>query len=314
MTNSFLSLLHSFCLLSLALYFALLVTFDSSLLVFGHPMEATVQPPDGASVLVGHTVGDVFVVDETMSTTTPVLLGVLMMVVFLGISGFLITKAIQTHAQLANSLPIPVSRLAGADTIEDIFKLGKRSTDKRDINPEPSAPPRGQTQKLDDVPLATPHRHSGTNLHFRKPQISSMDSMDLLTPLLVPSSASPSTGRPCTPDSTLDTPPAPIPTSLALFDTLTVHKPRRALDVLVNRSPSTSGFADLEVDNERYLRAALGLSYPDGWGGFGYWSEASKDVAYGGDGPQDAWYMGENEFHGWAFPGPGGSREFDKTA
>lgn len=63
-----------------------------SLFVFGHPMEATLDPPDGASVLVGHAIGDIFVVDETMSTTTPMILGILMMVVFLGTSGFLVTK------------------------------------------------------------------------------------------------------------------------------------------------------------------------------------------------------------------------------
>ena len=55
-------------------------------------MEATLDPPDGASVLVGHAIGDIFVVDETMSTTTPMILGILMMVVFLGTSGFLVTK------------------------------------------------------------------------------------------------------------------------------------------------------------------------------------------------------------------------------
>ena len=63
-----------------------------SLFVFSHPMETTLDPLDSPNVLVGHAVGDLFVVDETMSTTTPVVLGILMMAVFLGISGFLITK------------------------------------------------------------------------------------------------------------------------------------------------------------------------------------------------------------------------------
>ena len=201
-------------------------------------------------------------------------------------------------------MPIPVSRLAGSDTIEDIFKLSKRSKSKEpdiDVDPEPPAPPLATaTQKFEDVPLATPHRHS-THLHFRKPQISTLgsESVDLSTPLLVSSSASPSA---CTPGSTLGTPRMPVPNPHTLD--AQKHKSRRALDVIVNRSPSTSGFAELEVDNKRYLRAALGLDYPDpeGWGELRCWSEAYTDGAYVGDGGLDAWYMGENEPHGWAFP------------
>ncbi len=214
-------------------------------------------------------------------------------------------------------MPIPVSRLAGSDTIEDIFRLNKRSTDvEPDIDPAPPASRRA-TEKLDNVPLATPHRHS-THLHFRKPQIASMDSTEgLSTPLLMPSSASSSSAPPSTPNSTLDTPPAPAPGDRLLSDALNGQKPRRALGPLpVNRSPPTTGFADLEVDNERYLRAALGLTYPEGWdSGFGYWPEVYKDGAYAEDrGAVDAWYTGENELHGWAFSGPGESREFDKVA
>ncbi|KAM5530532.1 hypothetical protein V8D89_015809 [Ganoderma adspersum] len=281
-------------------------------------MEATFDSLDGASVLVGHTVGDVFVVDETMSTTTPVVLGVLMTVVFFGISGFLITKAVQTHAQLANGMPIPVSRLAGSDTIEDIFGLGKRSTDDEpDVDPEPSAASRRATEKRDNVPLATPHKHS-MHLHFRKPQITSMESMDLSTPLLVLSPASSSTSPQCTPDSTLATPP-PAP-ALASGELMLpgkldvhVHKARRVLDDLANRSPD-AGFADLEVDNERYLRTALELTHPEGWGGFGYWPVEYRDGPFDEDSALDAWYTGENELHGWGFPGPVEVREFDKAA
>ncbi|PIL36042.1 hypothetical protein GSI_01702 [Ganoderma sinense ZZ0214-1] len=281
-------------------------------------MEASIDPLDGANVLVGHTVGDVFVIDETLSTTTPVLVGVLMTVVFFGISGFLITKAIQTHAQLANSMPIPVSRLAGSDTIEDIFGLGKRSTDaddSPDVNPEPPVAPRRVIAEKPDnvpVPLATPHKHS-MRLHFRKPQITSMESMDLSTPLLVPPSASSSTPNAspqCTPDSTLRTPP-PAPTRY-------VQKARRVLDDLANRSLSafTTGFADLEVENEKYLGNAMDLTHQEGWGGFGYWSEVYRDEVFGEDEDrvQDAWYTGENEFHGWAFPVPVEIHELDKTA
>lgn len=200
-------------------------------------------------------------------------------------------------------MPIPVSRLAGSETIEDIFKLSKRSmSEEPDINVdlEPSASPR-ETQKFEDVPLATPHKHS-MRLHFRKPRIiPSLESMDLSTPLLVSSSVSPS-GR--TPDSTLDTPCMPVPEP----HTLDALKPksRTPLSVLVNHSPSTSGLVELEFDNERYLRAALGLAPdPEGWGELGRWSEAYNDGVYDGDGAPDAWYTGGNELQGWAFPEAG---------
>lgn len=221
-------------------------------------------------------------------------------------------QAVQTHAQLANSMPIPVSRLAGSDTIEDIFGLSKRSTDDEpDVDPEPPAPSRRATEKRDNVPLATPHKHS-MHLHFRKPQITSMESMDLSTPLLVPSSASSSMSPQCTPDSTLATPPsAPVPGRLTLSDKLNTFRPRHVLDELAHRSASDTGFADLEVDNERYLRTALGLTHPEGWSGFGYWPEEYRDGPFDEDSALDAWYTGENELHGWHFSGPVEAREFD---
>ena len=215
-------------------------------------------------------------------------------------------KAIRTQAEESIGLPIPVSRLAGVDTIEDIFEIGKRAGREPDMS-------KSQEEDHDkDGSLATPHKHRRT-LHPKEAQSSSLadspgctsSTEDPCTPLLVSSIDSPSTASPNTPRDPLETPV--LPPFCPRGETPDSKKTHRVFGILVNRSPSRFADDDIELDDDvSYLRSALGMAHVespptmhDPWQGPDERVLDSKDVI------PELSDMSEDQggFRGWVFPG-----------
>ena len=69
-----------------------------------HPAQANEGLMETASIVVGHTIGGVFVADESMSSATPGLLGAFMMFTFLFTSAFLFAKVSYVRVQVISLL------------------------------------------------------------------------------------------------------------------------------------------------------------------------------------------------------------------
>ncbi|EJF65017.1 hypothetical protein DICSQDRAFT_166078 [Dichomitus squalens LYAD-421 SS1] len=253
MANSLLSLRGGLCLTIVTLYATLFVLVGLSTRVSGRPAQVNAGSVDTASVIFGHNTGDVFLTDEYMSSATPAMLSAFMMSALLFMSAFLFVKAIRTQIGRQKGLPIPVSRLAGIDTIEDIFKLGKRASGGPDVTDSLTEHHRRH------APFATPGKPSRTSPLKESVPDSSVASPAPSTPLLVSSIDSPSVSSPRTPYDPLYTPV--LPPFCPRGDSPDFKKTRRVFGILVNRSPTKSGSEDFDPDDGHYLRAALGLTH-----------------------------------------------------
>ncbi|TBU48133.1 hypothetical protein BD309DRAFT_950369 [Dichomitus squalens] len=302
MANSLQSLRGGFCLTIVTLYAILFVTVGLSTRVSGRPAPASGGSIDTASVIFGHKTGDVFMTDEYMSSATPAMLSAFMMSTLLFTSAFLIVKAIRTQIGGPKGLPIPVSRLAGIDTIEDIFRLGKRASGN------PAVTDSRTEYHGRDVPFATPPRKprrtgppraSESNSSEASPAWTSATA-DPSSPVLV---SSPSMSSPRTPYDPLDTPR--LPPFCPRGDSPDIKKTRRVFGILVNRSPTKCGSDDFDIDDGHYLRAALGLTHMQSPPRVrSHWQDVDECAVHEKDTRRLYHTDGDEEgFYGWVFPG-----------